>query len=352
MIPAKITFKSGRRPENFSLHHSGEGRVWRWPSIRDELFKGKTWRFVTDDSAVELVPICDSLARQVESLPPFDRLEIWPVRWGYPNSLVKDHPAEVKRMHKDHFAGRHALSDGNYTWKYWLEHFGKGELWMKFGTTEMALHWLSWMTSPGSALTSFSGHPGCIPRGMQKRIQFCANFHHEEKCEIVWLADCVKGLLSPQEKRLVPGHLAHEKELLREEARLEDKRAKNIVADVKRVAKIQKLLDAESNMEAAKAKNTADERKLAQEIANAPITLQQVLAHPGLAVNYGKQKRPMGKKQLRKYCLKCKIKYPPQTLAKVDRIVRERQRARRRVSSRGKAFAKRINGRNEDPHDS
>ena len=52
------------------------------------------------------------------SAPPVsDRLAIGPVRWGYPDSLVADHPAEVEVMRRDHFAGKHELIDCRVVFK-------------------------------------------------------------------------------------------------------------------------------------------------------------------------------------------------------------------------------------------
>ena len=140
MISAKITFNPGASPESFLIHCIGNGSPWIWPNPENPIFTGQTWRFLTDDVAVELVPLCDAEARLVKASPPFDWLEISPVS---------------------------ALPEG-------------------------------------SSLIAFAGFNSFIRRDALPLIIFRADFHQGEKCETIWLAGCHKRLLTVEEKNLLP----------------------------------------------------------------------------------------------------------------------------------------------------
>jgi hypothetical protein len=113
-MKAIITFQDGEVPHEFDFHRMGERHPWVWPKGNEPVVIGKSWRLLTNDQAIQLVALCDSDARQVKSLPMFDRFEILPLQWGYPDSLITDHPVEMEQMRQDHFAGKHNLTDGNY----------------------------------------------------------------------------------------------------------------------------------------------------------------------------------------------------------------------------------------------
>jgi hypothetical protein len=74
-----------------------------------------------------------------------------------------------------------------------------------------------------------------------------------------------------------------------------------------------------------------------------PITIEQVYAHPGLQVKYGKQTKPMGKKQLGKYCALCGIESRPKTYRELGLIVAKRSQLLQRRHNRGLRFAKQVN---------
>ena len=226
--PAAITFSPGEPPQEFTLHHRGAGKPWSWPNPHCPDFTGQTWRYLADDCALELVPLCDGEARPVAAPPVCDRLTIWPVCWGYPDSLVTNHPNEVEAMRRDHFAGKHELIDGNHTFEFWLECFGKLRLWLvsdadgkpKFRTAEMEQRWLSSYTPPGSTLFLWAGTAGCVSHAVRERIQFRADFHRGDHVETIWLADCAREFLTVEERKLSPGYRAQEDARLRKQAEL------------------------------------------------------------------------------------------------------------------------------------
>ncbi len=214
MIKAIIKFTEAELPQEFILHRTGEGKVWAFPDQNNPIFKTESWRMLANDTAIELVGICDAQASFVKMPRNFDPLEIWPVRWGYPDALIQDHPEEVAQMEKDHREGKHDLVGETISWPEWLERFGKIELWMRFRTPEMERHWLSSRTSPGSSLSTLAGFQGYIPRQVLGEIRFRADFHQGDKVTTIWLACCDKSLLSDAEIRTLPGYLADQEKLI------------------------------------------------------------------------------------------------------------------------------------------
>ena len=330
-IPARIIFKDGDQSQEFNFHSRSEGRTWFWPSQDDSRFAGLTWRFVADAEAVELRPLCDAEARlltekdaqgRLVSLPPqCDRLEIWPVRWGYPDSLVTDYPAEVEEMRQDHLAGKHGLGDSNNTWDYWLEEFGKPCLWENFATEDMKRRWLSWRTPPGCTLHTFAGQGGDrIRREILECIQFRADFHNGDRCETIWLAACAKDTLTADEKRLGPNFKAQEEESLRRRNAVETKSENNI-------AKKMGLVELEANLETVKAQNLKRTELLVQQRAQQPVERGQVRDALKVKTDAG----------VKKICHRHQVEWP-KNQGELDKLVLKNERRKREV---GDALGKR-----------
>ena len=339
-IPARIIFKDGDQSQEFNFHSRSEGRTWFWPSQDDSRFAGLTWRFVADAEAVELRPLCDAEARlltekdaqgRLVSLPPqCDRLEIWPVRWGYPDSLVTDYPAEVEEMRQDHLAGKHGLGDSNNTWDYWLEEFGKPCLWENFATEDMKRRWLSWRTPPGCTLHTFAGQGGDrIRREILECIQFRADFHNGNRCETIWLALCAKDTLSAEEKRLAPAFIAQEEKILRKQEAVETKSGKNIARKLK-------LVVLEANLEAERRQRQKEDARLAKQRAVQPVTRAECC-----------EELNVGERQLRIISKRFAVDVP-QTRGQLDSLLRKDQRHKKVIAgaltARNKASAKKRRG--------
>lgn len=186
----------------------------------------KPWRFLSDHFGIELEPVCDQNAIPITRLPICTRLEIQPVKWGCPDSLFADHPIEVAQMRAEHRSGKYELIDGNYTWEYWLEHYGKAELWHQFRTPEMERRWLSCRTGPGSTLSAFAGLRGRIQREKMGLIKYRADFYSGDDCQTIFLANCIKVPLTSEELRNSPSHLAKIQKLAAQEASIKSARRK------------------------------------------------------------------------------------------------------------------------------
>ena len=78
MITATVPTGLDNSPEEFIIHR----------------FAGDNWWLPSDQCAIDLKPLCDSIAQPVNARPVFDRVEVWPVQWGYPDSLIAErgHP--------------------------------------------------------------------------------------------------------------------------------------------------------------------------------------------------------------------------------------------------------------------
>jgi len=310
---ATITFKAGEPPKAFTLHHTGEGKPWTWPNRHSPIFMGQTWRFLSDDCALELVPLCDAGARPVSTPPLCDRLEVWPVCWDLPDSLIADHPAEVEAMRRDHLAGKHEYLDRNDTWMHWLETKGKLELWFKLRSPEMERHWLSSYTPPGSTLFLWAGTAGCVSHEVRERIQFRADFHRGAQVETIWLADCAPDSLTVEEKQLSPAFFSRQEELLRKRDAV-NARERKLVADKTSL----ETLKARSRKEAARQARQRAQQNVPREVVRAELKV--------------------GDRGVLKICSRYKVKWP-KTRGELDRLVIKNTRHKRAVEE---AAGKRI----------
>lgn len=311
-LSAIITFKSDEKPIKFRLLPHGDN---------------KPWRFLADNCAVELVPVCDSEAQLINEPPArCDSLEIWPVQWGYPDLLVSKHPDEVEQMRQDHLAGKHDLIDGKLTWEHWLKHDGKAELWHSFRTPEMEEHWLNWRNGPGSTLSTFAGLAGHIKREVLKLIKFHADFYIGDTCRTIYLSDCCCSPLTQAEIRNSPEHLAEQKKLADKQAEIEAVTARKVNNERKLVADKLKL-------ESVKADNHRKEEQAMRLRAGKPVTKTEVLA--ALKVKTDRAARMIFKRH--------GFDGWPQTQGELDRLAAKHWRHKKTL---GEALRKRNKDRN------
>lgn len=200
MITAVVPTGSNAHSEEFIIHR----------------FAGDNWRLLSDECAIYLNPVCDSIAQPINARPVFDRVEVWPVQWGYPDSLIADYPAEVERMKKAHFAGKHELIDGNLTWETWLKEFGVPILWGKHSTPGLEKAWLNNRTGPGFRLSLLAGTrtpSHHVSKADLNAIRFRADFHHGHDCSTGYLSGCAKQPLHVDEARSLPSFIAEQEKL-------------------------------------------------------------------------------------------------------------------------------------------
>jgi hypothetical protein len=258
-LSARITFGLAEEPEQLQFHTTSSDNPWR---------------LLADDTAVELVPVCNALGQTVVKPPLADQLEIWPVHQGFPPSLIKDHPDEVEKMRVDHHAGLHDLINCNLMWNSWLNECGIFELWLRHSTPEMGRRWLNCDNVICDGTTVFkldgeserNGFPR-IRRAHLDRIRFRADYSTGEKCQTIYLAECIKSPLTTEERELSPGRAAREDEAIRKRTNLEEAATKNIAlgtavaaqlsAAAKEVKKSSEVADLYANPSIADAKNAA-----------------------------------------------------------------------------------------------
>lgn len=218
-ISATIVFKRGQEPVALDLRPAG---------------RDKPWRLLSEKIAVELVPICDDVANSIEAMPPCERLNIRPVAWGYPDSLLSDYPEEVESMRQDHLAGKHDLVDGNYTWPRWLEIYGKAELWHRHHTPEMEPDWLNWRDGAGFRLQLYSKFPhpslsGNRPANSEaiNKIRFRADFYAGKSCRTVFFESCQQLPLTLDEISSSPAYIAQQCQLAEKQVEVEQLKIQN-----------------------------------------------------------------------------------------------------------------------------
>jgi len=198
---ALITFELAAEPQRLEFHTiSGDN----------------PWRYLGEDTAVELVPVCDSLAQAVPKPPLSDRLEIWPVRQGFPASLIKDYPDEAEQLLLE-YAWTQDVITFNLTWESWLNDHGPYRLWLRHRTPELDKHWLNSnnVLSDRSAVymlpgTNEGSRNPTVRRDAIDGIRFRADYHLGEKFQTVYLAACIQSPLTTDERRHSPGHEARE----------------------------------------------------------------------------------------------------------------------------------------------
>ena len=235
--------------------------------------------------------------RSVPKPPLSDHIEIWPVRWGFPGSLIEQHPDEVEQMRLDHYAGLHDLINCNLTWEAWLNDMGIFLLWLLHRTPELERQWLNCdnVISDGSNVFKLAGQSesnGCLKvrRPDLDGIRFRADCYLGEKFQTVYLAACLKSPLTTDERKLSPGHAAREDELIRKRTALEEKAAKNnaqgaavaeqLQAAAKEVAKATEVADLYANPSIADAKNAAIKQDVPKEFVEYCLTEKHVRKFP------------------------------------------------------------------------
>ena len=208
MISATITFKLGEPAKPFTPR-TGESKLWR---------------FVGDDFAAVLDPICHHQARAVkrcqvvegkvaEEPPQFDRLEVWPVQLGIPDSIVTENPAGVEEMRRKFYDPKPEAEKAAWPFSAWLEQTGKRYLWQKFRTPELERDWLSSAGGTGRRLFLHARkrhftNPLNVDLRDLERIRFRADFWRHEELTTIYLADCLEDQLTPDEIRTSPGFQA------------------------------------------------------------------------------------------------------------------------------------------------
>ncbi len=279
-MTAEIVFAVGQNTQQFRFHHTASGNAWR---------------YLADETAVVLAPICDTLARPVSVPPLFDRLEIWPCHWGYPD-FSQTNPLEYADLKSRFLAGEYPPSDIpmpplDQLERYWpsfLSDYGNQILWEKCANDETHRHWLNNLEeltsiSAGFRLFMFAQESPHQLRGPEptvlvkdlEHIRFQAKFYNGEKYQTIYLVDCKTDLLTLDERRLSPQFIAQEQERFHKQTELEETKAKNIAdmnsaatrldAVAKEVAKATEIGDLFANPSIADAKDAAIKRDIPKE---------------------------------------------------------------------------------------
>jgi hypothetical protein len=277
-MTAEIVFAVGQNPQKFQFHHTTSGNAWR---------------YLADEAAVVFAPLCDTLARPVSVPPLFDRLEIWPCRWGCPD-FSQTNPSEYADLKIRFLAGEYPPNDipippPDQLERYWpsfLVQNGNQILWEQCANDAIKRHWinnLEELTDPGFRLFMLAQQSPHQLRGSEPtvlvkdldRIRFQANFHNGEKCQAIYLADCKTDLLTSDEQRLSPQFIAREQEQFRKQMELEAAKEKNIAQGLavaeqlksaaQQVSKATEASDLYSNVSLAGAKDAAVKRNVPKE---------------------------------------------------------------------------------------
>jgi hypothetical protein len=207
MISATVTFKLGSKPAQITLERASDKNPWR---------------FLSADAALVMVPVCGHFARIVETPPLFERLEVWPCAWGFPHDLAEAHPQAVEQLRREHAAAKDGLA-----WDEWFARIGREELWRRVATDEMHRAWLNTADcfgdgpGPGFALW-MRAKPDttpwpCIAERDLLSIRFRADFHNGDRGETVYLAECLKQPLTPEEVKTSWRYLEQEERRQREQ---------------------------------------------------------------------------------------------------------------------------------------
>jgi hypothetical protein len=209
------------------------------------------WRLIGDEFAADLSPVCYALAQAVkhgDKPPLFDRLEIWPVQWGIPDSILTDHPAEVEELRRKLYDPKPEVEKAALPLADWLEQTAKRELWKKHCkhlAPELVRQWLTPVGGAGRALflharkRHFTNPLNVYLRDLE-RIRFRADFGHRGSVTTIYLDACLQARLTPDEERISPVFQAQERADLQaqrqteaQKAETEALRAANLVAESK-----------------------------------------------------------------------------------------------------------------------
>ena len=294
-MKAEITFIVGEQPRTLSFHHAAGGNPWR---------------FLADETAIVLVPLCDSLARPVKATPLFDSLEIRPCRWGCPD-FAKTNPAEYAELRRRFFAGEFPPDDiplpsPDQLEQYWpsfFEQCGNQVLWEKCANDGMKRDWINGFeefTGLGFWLCCLAQQNPHELRGPEptvlvkdlERIRYHATFANGEKREIILLAECTTDLLTPDEQHLSPQFLGREQERLHKQMELETAKERNVAqwmavaekltAAAKEVAKATEIADLFANKSVADAKDAAVTRGVPKEFITYCLTERYARKFPSI----------------------------------------------------------------------
>ncbi len=227
-LSANVIFEPDSKIESFQFH---------------AISTDNPWRFLANDFALELLPICTSYAQKVSTPPLCDRFEVWPVRWGYPQSLIADHPEDVAEMKKHHFPDIDSLPNGTQIWEQWLNDVGVFELWFRYRTPELQKLWLNIdnVISTGKSVFKLPGHGErdevpTLPPATVEKIRFRADFYIRDQIQTVFLAECLKSPLTTDEKSKSPSWIKRQELLAQQQLEVQSVTANNLAEQTKILA--------------------------------------------------------------------------------------------------------------------
>lgn len=303
MLSATITFAPSQRPQEFTF-----------------FARSGPWRFLADHAAIVLTPLCDRHACRVSDPPLFDRFEVWPVRWGLPDSLLTDHAGEVADLKCRFLAGEFdaafekrptSASAREPRWEEWLESAGLHILWSRYADDAMRREWLNPTDSTSHAfglglLSRASNKPfvsAVISEDDLPRIRFRADFWLGDCGATLYLDACLETPLTPDEERTSPVFRAQEQAKLQAQRQIEARKAKTETLRAANLAAESKLTSQQQAHSKATKSHTEQQRDRQKRQAAGAATFQLV-GHEEAAmqlIEYMREFRAKERKAGRKY---------------------------------------------------